>query len=113
MSGYCRICGEPWDGHLTACAHLPFPNTVPCGTGGVADLERVYGPVVQIVPCPSCALLRAEVADLTRHAEAMANERTHDCWEDEAITCVSCLYRDKCPTFAYRLAHPLPPEKKP
>ena len=58
------------------------------------------------------ALLRAEVADLRAHAEAMATyiQRGPGCeWMTSACPCTE---PDACPVAAFRLAHPLPPEPR-
>ena len=58
---------------------------------------------------PSCASLRAEVADLRAHAEAMAAEKATVCWDVDLYEC-PCDEPGDCPVAAYRAFHPLPPE---
>jgi hypothetical protein len=65
------------------------------------------------LPCPSCDLLRAQVADLTRHAEAMARWDCRTCSGGARLGPPDPMGSDcdECPVAAYRRDHPLPPEK--
>ena len=115
----CPTCGSPPGRKCWGNGDMPLELTHFARWGAI--------PTPPPPPCPTCALLRAQVADLTRHAEAVVAVACRICERfvlpnplhshvpfdqyrtaQEPGYCVST----NCPVAAYRASRHLP-EKKP